>query len=45
MARIITNENSKTLNDCLQAYCKLLSNKDKRAKQITNFKKETGKHD
>lgn len=45
MARIITNENSETLNDCLQAYCELLSNKDKKPKQIANFKKESGKHD
>lgn len=45
MARIIANGNSETLNDCLQAYCKLLSNKDKKPKQIANFKKESGKHD
>ena len=45
MARIIANENNEILNDCLQVYCKFLSNKDKRAKQIGNFKKESGKHD
>ena len=45
MARIIANKNSEILNNCLQAYCKFLSNQDKKSKQIANFKKESGKHD